>query len=251
MLREALHRHLLIPLVFRVQGSSRGAFYRELLRTQWYPKEKISKLSLTRLNGILRHASENVPYYSKMFKKINFDGHTNSMHDFAAIPILTRDIIQNCASSLTANDSETYKMKENSTGGSTGEPIHFYITKVSHDYSSADIMRHYNWAGLELGEKHAFLWGAERDSPMNSRKGKLHARALRYIWMNSFRISDSMMYEYVKLMRNYEPKILIGYASNLYALAKFLERENLDAPVLKGIQSSAEKLFSWQRKTIL
>lgn len=250
MSRESVHRNLLIPIVFRIQGSNRGSYYKELLQTQWYTVDKINELSLNRVNKLLRHANENVSYYSTLFRGRNFDGRVKTLSDLVKIPILTREDVQNNSTSLLTSNTEDFKIIKSSTGGSTGEPIRFCNTRYAYDYSSADILRHYHWTGLNLGEKHAFLWGAERDSPMNSFKGRLHARALRYIWMNSFKISDSMMNEYSKLLKEHKPKILIGYASSLYAFAKFLEKENIELPAFDGIQSSAEKLFSWQRKTI-
>ena len=47
------------------------------------------------MNKLLRYVSENVSYYSNLFKESNFESCVKALSDLVSIPILTREVIQN------------------------------------------------------------------------------------------------------------------------------------------------------------
>lgn len=250
MSRNFIHRKLIIPLAFYAQRSRRMTYYNELIRNEKNHKKNIEELALKRLRLLLRYAKNNVPYYSSLFRSTGFDTDIKSISDLAHLPILEKSTIQQYYASFITKHPEKFHIIPNATGGSTGEPLKFFITRYSHDYGLADIMRHYHWTGWHIGEKHAFLWGAERDNPVRTLKGRIHAWALRYKWLNSFKLNTQMMRKFANSIQKYKPVILIGYATSLYTFAKFLEAEGIELQSIQGVQSSAETLFDWQRKLI-
>lgn len=250
MANTFLHRTFLTPAVFLLQRSHRGKYYRELLRTQNLPRVEIEHLALNRLRSLLEYASENVPYYASLFKRKGFDPNIKNISSLTMLPILSRSAVQQNQSQLLTTHPEGLKISPKSTGGSTGEPVKFYVTRRSRDYGAADMMRHYHWTGWNSGEKQAFVWGAERDSPLATRRGKLHSWALRYKWLNSFHLTSEKMREFADSLQKFKPAILVGYATSLYTFATFLNEEGIELPPLRGVQSSAEKLHDWQRLTI-
>jgi phenylacetate-CoA ligase len=198
----------------------------------------------------LKYASKNVPYYSSLFRRKGFDPDIRNLSSVAEVPVLSRFAVQQNRNQLLTARPEGLKISPKSTGGSTGEPVRFFVTRRFRDYGAADIMRHYHWTGWNLGEKQAFVWGAERDSPLATRRGKLHSRILRHKWLNSFHLTSEKMREFADSLQKFKPTILVGYATSLCTFATFLNEEGIELPPLRGVQSSAEKLYDKQRLTI-
>ena len=250
MFRKAFHRNVIIPLTFRLQGSLRLRYYQELLHSQYYNKEKLKYIATKRLRNLLKYVQKNNPYYANVFKKPGFDPEIKSLDDLSKLPVVSKSDMQRDYSAFITRNPRGLRIKSGFTGGSTGEPLRFKITRYSHDYGLADILRHYNWTGWKLGENHAFIWGAERDDPIRTYRGRFHAWALRYKWLNSFRLNPEKMRNFTDLLKQFKPAILIGYASSLFTFASFMQSEGIRIPPLKGVQSSAEKLYDWQRSTL-
>ena len=94
MVQTFLHRNFIIPITFLAQKTKRGVYYQELLKTEKLPRNELEALALKRLRHLLRYAKGNVPYYSALFKKRNFDCDIKKITDINALPYLTKDIIQ-------------------------------------------------------------------------------------------------------------------------------------------------------------
>jgi phenylacetate-CoA ligase len=87
-----------IPKKYRICRSfSRGAHsqYDFLDKSQWWSSAELENYQNEKLARLIRHAYENVPYYSKLFKENGLrpdDVQTTS--DLAKIPILTKKTIR-------------------------------------------------------------------------------------------------------------------------------------------------------------
>ena len=61
--------------------------------TQWYSLTDLKKYQLSQLNKLLNHTYENVPYYTKLFDKLNIKPNDiNTIKDLSKLPILTKEI---------------------------------------------------------------------------------------------------------------------------------------------------------------
>ena len=93
MLYNQLHRNLIIPLTYRVMGSRRLKYLKELLNMEGFTQIEIERVKLKCLKKLLYYAKSS-PYYSKIIKEQNFDPHINNLENFSKFPVLTKEIIQ-------------------------------------------------------------------------------------------------------------------------------------------------------------
>ena len=117
---------LLFPLHERLKRHDSTARRRELEKSQWWPQERIERERLGRLRGFLAAAAANVPYYVELFRAQAFDpADVRSLGDLAAIPLLTKALIRSNTDALKARGATG--LARFNTGGSSGEPLVFYI----------------------------------------------------------------------------------------------------------------------------
>jgi phenylacetate-CoA ligase len=139
------------------------------------------------------------------------------------------------------------------TGGSTGEPTRFYVTRESYEWRTAVSDRGYSWAGAEEGQRCYFVWSTPVYPP--SFVQTIRQGASRWLsnrrFFSLFRFGPEDMRECCLDLSRFRPKALVSYSGNLLELALFV-REHPDALRCfpETIVGAAEGLPSGGRVTI-
>jgi phenylacetate-CoA ligase len=106
--------------------------------------------------------------------------------------------------------------------------------------------------GYEIGDKVAFFWGSDADS--QAHKGPVFRTwdrlAMNLIWVNVFDISEEQLEEEARRLARFQPKLIVGYATSLYQLARLIDRKGISGIHPSAIQSSAEVLTTEMRQAI-
>jgi len=245
------YANFLFPLGSKIKGRNIYTLYKKLKEYEKHNKKQINEYVTKKYKYLLQHSYKNVPYYRKKWKEINFNPFYDfdSLKDLRKIPILTKEQIQQNLNSMIALNIPSNTLIKNFTGGSTGKPLVFYQTKEVKDLGAAEIYRNFNMCGWKFGDKYAFLWGADRDSPKKTLQTFLEQKLRRYIWMNAFTLSEDLLKNFTLKLKKFKPQLLVGYASSLYELALYIEKNGIELNI-PSVQSSAEKLYPIQRKLI-
>jgi len=214
---------------------------------------KLLNFQLSQLQKLLLHACRNVPFYAKSLKNIVNNGNLN-LHKFDRIHLLTKGDIRKYREELTSRDITTRKWFYNSSGGSTGEPVRFIQDELFDKWCGASQRIYYeNIVGIdEIAVRKVMLWGSERDIF----KGTIGLRRKVINWfantkfLNSFRMSEEDIGQYVKIINSYKPDLIRAYTGSLYEICKFVEKKGMAIHQPKVIVSSAEKLRREMREKI-
>ena len=225
-----------------------------LNRTQWLERDELLELQCNKLHRLLVYAYRYVPYYRRTFDRAGFrpDEVLVDLSSLKKLPILTKTIIrENFDEMLTTERKHRNRMSQITTGGSTGHPLIFMQDSNFRDHVTADIHRHLGWAGWELGQTHAYIWGSSFEIATS--------RAIRVMLMNwllnrfttnAYVLSDESMGAFVAQVRRRRPRILFGYPSSLYRFAEFVRARRFDDVKFDAIFASAEVLYPDQRQFI-
>jgi phenylacetate-CoA ligase len=226
----------------------------ELNRTQWLSRDELLSLQRNKLHRLLESAYEYVPYYRRLFDRVGFQPSDvlTDLSSMQKIPVLTKATIRdNFDDLLTTNPQRREQMSSLTTGGSTGHPLVFMQDNDFRDYVTADIHRHLGWAGWELGQVHAYIWGANFEvKASQSVRVKLMNWALNRFVTNAYVLSEESMSAFAAQIRHHRPRILFGYPSSLYRFAEFVRERGFDDIKFDGIFASAEVLYPVQRQLI-
>jgi phenylacetate-CoA ligase len=141
----------------------------------------------------------------------------------------------------------------NSSGGSTGSPVSFLQDREYRSWCRATEKYYFqNFLGIDYDRTpKVVLWGSERDAlRQRDISGQIYNWITNTLFLNSFKISDQIMAEYVNTINAVRPVFIKGYAGSLYELAKFIEINKLQLPNLRFAYSAAEQLRPEMRKQI-
>jgi phenylacetate-CoA ligase len=242
-----------IKVLYSLKGRSTFKYLQEFERNQWLPKKELEHIQWVKLQSLLDYAYRNVPFYKKAFNDIKLrPKDIKTKDDFKKIPILTKEDIDINCSEMTSRVYNKKDFVKNSTGGSTGRNLNFFVDGRRAHIKEIVTIRGNRWAGLDIGEKHAFLWGSPFDiSFQNKLKNKIINKLYGLdLFLSSYDLSEGNMLSYTKKLQVHKPKVIIGYPSSLYFFAKFIKDRKIEGFGTKSIISSAEVLYEYQRELI-
>lgn len=214
-------------------------YYEEMRRFKTGSRE----MTQTRLAHILRHAARTVPFYKGL---IDPEMTTEGAFDvLASLPIVTKKDL-NTQADLFKSSEPGKGVYQNSTGGSTGEPLRILQDKHYFDQASGTKYLFYDWAGWEPGERISKIWGSQRDVLGQTATFKARASSkLRKIQMlDAFKISPEDVPKYIEAIDSYRPSVLECYVDAAYTIAKEMIRQGLKPKhQVKGVLVSAGTLY--------
>jgi phenylacetate-CoA ligase len=222
-----------------------------LEQAEFVSPDQIRKQQWDRLQKLLRHAAENVPYYRDLFSKSKIRAEDiRTPQDFESFPLLTKDILQTEVDRLTEDTPSRRRKKPNASGGSTGKPVRFYQDAHYWAFARASQWFVEGWWGIYPGNRTASIWGCDRDLPEQNWKERLRLEVEQTRVCNAFSMTETRMAEFAKMLSAWKPIYVTGYASALELFARFLSSR----PDLRvrphAVKSTAEALTSSQRMVI-
>jgi phenylacetate-coenzyme A ligase PaaK-like adenylate-forming protein len=242
---------ILFPLHERIKKHETVAVRRSLERSQWWSSDELERLRLERLRELLARAGARVPYYRQLFAGARFDpASVGSMADLAPLPFLTKPLIRENLETLKEEGARGLSLFN--TGGSTGEPLQFYIgsERVSHDVAAK--WRATRWWGVDIGDPEIVIWGSPIELSAQDRFRELRDRIFRTRLLPAFEMSESRLDEFVDEIVRTRPRMLFGYPSSLALVARHARERGRDLTKL-GIQVAfvtAEQLYDYQREAL-
>lgn len=241
----------LFPLQERLKRHTTVAVRRKLEVSQWWAPERIAELQAQRLRGFVADITRHVPYYRALFARHRVAPHEiASTGDLARLPFLTKSIIRANVDLLRADDARD--LRKFNTGGSSGEPLVFYIgnERVSHDVAAK--WRATRWWNVDIGDTEIVVWGSPIELGAQDRWRGVRDRIMRTELLPAFEMSPAKLDYFVHRIRARKPRMLFGYPSSLALVAKHATMRGIRMNAL-GIRVAfvtAEQLYPEQRQMI-
>jgi phenylacetate-CoA ligase len=193
--------------------------------------ERIAEVQRGRLEALLRHAWERVPYYREVLESCGAvrPGRVD-LDRFTEIPFLTKDIIRAEGDRLRARSLPGgRKAYPNASGGSTGEPVRFWQDSGYWDTTIAVRTYHFSTVGKHLGEREMKIWGNERDLF----EGTLGWKATLQNWAYNRRfeqcwhLPEAQILKILGDIERWKPTLLWCYRDGIDAVAKYVLEHGL------------------------
>ncbi|MCA0239472.1 MAG: AMP-binding protein [Proteobacteria bacterium] len=242
---------LLFPVHERLKHHDSVARRRELERSQWLDPEQLQRLQARKLRSFLADLGRHVPYYRDLFKAQGFDPEAlQSVADLQQLPFLTKAIIRAHGAELRHENAGP--LVRHNTGGSSGEPLIFYVglDRVSHDVAAK--WRATRWWDVDIGDPEIVVWGSPIELGAQDRVRQWRDRLLRTELLPAFEMSDANLDRFVATIAERKPRMLFGYPSALSHIARHAEAKGVPMDKL-GIAVAfvtSERLYDEQRATI-
>lgn len=232
------------------------------LRLNGFPIEKANK----ELSQILKYTEQEYLLFLEQKKKeiVSFHLQNNSnyrqfvgkdtVENWEDLPIMKK---ANFQKPLQQRLSKGYTLKNvyvNKTSGSSGDPFVFAKDKFCHALIWANIMRRFNWYGIDFNHSfQARFYGMPLDFISNKKLRLKDFFSNRYRF-NIFDFSDNGIQKMIKKFESTKFDYINGYTSTIVLLAHYLKRNNLFldtiCPSLKLCVVTSEMLFEEDKRLL-
>ncbi len=247
----AMCSHILFPLHERLKGHDSVALRKRLEESQWWSADQLAVEQARRLQGFLVEIGQRVPYYRDLFGRLGFDPQSvHTRNDLSALPLLGKPDMRANLERLKADGHGP--LTRCNTGGSSGEPLIFYMGKGRKSHDVAAKWRATRWWDVDIGDTELVVWGSPIELGAQDRIRRLRDGLMRSYLLPAFEMSPANLDRFVGTIQATRPAMLFGYPSSLFLIARHARAKNLEMRKL-GIRVAfvtSEKLYDEQRALI-
>jgi phenylacetate-CoA ligase len=240
---KRLGKNILAWLPMDVKLGASYCKWRSFLRkAERWPAEMIRIWQAQRLREIVRHAWDNCEGYRELYRKAGVTpDDIQDVNDLHHLPCLTKEMLQNNLEAFTAPLKGRHYT---TTGGSTGMPLGFYMTRQNVGIESAFMHAGWRWIGWKRGHCTAVLRGAFVGSKTQLWEYDQYWRRLK---LSSSYLAPEVLPVYLEVLRRYQPVMLQAYPSACMLLSGLLEDHGKPVKLpFRFIMLGSENLYDWQ-----
>lgn len=238
-LHEALKKHTSVTLRKQMEAS------------QWWDLQRLQAFQLEKLKELLIHVQMHVPYYRQLFAETGLKAEEiQSLSDLERIPLLNKPVIRAHADALKSEQAR--HLARYNTGGSSGEPLVFYIGKRRKSHDIAAKWRATRWWGVDIGDPEIVIWGSPIELSTQDRLRNLRDKIQRTKLLPAFEMSEQKLDGFLAEIRTMRPRMLFGYPSALSHIARHAKAKGvrMDDLGIKVAFVTSERLYDEQRQQI-
>ncbi|CAA9892259.1 Capsule biosynthesis protein CapK [Candidatus Methylobacter favarea] len=243
--------YVIFPLHERLKKHDSVRIRKEMEHSQWLSREELEGLQLQRLKAFLTDAEQHVPYYRQLFSQLDFKpNQISSLDDLRKLPLTDKPQIRHYADQFKADNA--VGLSRFNTGGSSGEPLIFYIgtKRVSHDVAAK--WRATRWWDVDIGDPEIVIWGSPIELGTQDKIKLIRDKFLRTHLIPAFEMSAQKVDGFIRQIQTIRPKMLFGYPSALSHIAAHAEKNGtlLNNLGIKVAFVTSERLYDYQKEKI-
>ncbi len=242
MMSPRIVRHLLLPVHEALLRRPTLRFFRELEASQWHSADALAALQQVKLRRLLRIAYDRAPFYRRRVDDTGIDPDSATLESLQKLPTLQKDDIrQNASDMLTMPVNH---LTPCSTGGSTGQPLQFYMCRARQAADQAARARSRRWFGIDPGERELYLWGSPVEIGNQDRIKRMRDWLTNHRLLNAFALNETNGTDYLLIYNAYRPVHLFGYPSSLVRWAQFVRErgKRMNNQNLRAVFTTGELL---------
>ena len=225
-----------------------GRAYREtrrfLAESGKWPRRRLADYQNERLQKLIQHAFENVPYYHRTFVERGLKPEdVRTVADLRKLPFLTREDIRSHSGEMTARNIAPRTTYISNTGGTTGEPLSLRINNSAYGTEWAFMLDQWARIGYDASCRKVGL----REFGYDGKAGWHYDPIYNELRLSPMLLNDDSVQGFVDATRRFGATFMFGYPSAITIFAQCLKRRALSIDGLAGILAGSENLHDWQR----
>lgn len=230
-----------------------GSVYRKtrdfLSESEAWESPRLQVYQIDRLRRLVKHAAHTVPFYQRLHAQGAFNPDSlQTLEDIKSLPLVSKADIRGNENDFVSRSLCRRTLHQATTGGSSGEPFHFY--NASRERKAEWAFVHHVWArvGYVPSDWRIVLRGAHLPEDRSGRHWRLMPKT-RELVLSGYHLDDATMQHYYEITKSRGLKYLHCYPSAAYLWASFLLREGLRLP-LKAVLATSEAVHPFQKKVL-
>ena len=243
---------LVYPGMERVKGNRVRCKTAELIDAQSQSPALTALSREEKLRRLLLTCIDHVPVY-RPYRGLRPFIERDPLAALSRFSLLNKEDFRRDSDSYINEKADLSSLIKNHTGGSSGQPLHFYMDRPAVESYEAARWRGLSWWGITPGMRSVMIWGNASDAcAATSMAGHFKERFLKNrMVIPAYDLSPEKMQDYFKRVVRFAPRYFYGYASALYTFASIMRSLKLQLPFVPlAVVSTSEVLHDYQRAVI-
>lgn len=218
-----------VPL--RLRFSRR--FYRQLHwleASQWWSADQLRAYQCDRLQALVRHAAQTVPFYIDTFREQGLRPEDiRTPKDLEALPVIDKALVMEAPARFRSSRFPDSQVIFTHTSGSTGRVIRVALDPaIEFMYGGPFQWRYHGWAGMRPGDRVAMLRTTRAEftaeQPVQYHPGR------RELQISSIHLNEQTLPRIIHALRRRPCHFWNAYPSSILRLADLLDSTGLTLP---------------------
>lgn len=242
-----------MPLAERVKGWPVSRYLRELEESQWLSPSQLRELQNEKLQRMIRHAYDTVPYYRELLDGCRLvPDDIRCIEDLPKLPILTKQTIKdNFPDKMRSSAYDPSRLIVGKSSGSTGEPLKYYLTATEKAFKWACLYRMWRWAGYDFGKRYVnftvIAQVAFRGVPFIE---KIERSATRVLILQAKDMNAENVGDFARQIQDFHPVLIKGHPSTCYYMARYMADHDMKFTGIDATICNGETLVTAVRELI-
>ena len=238
-------------LIDIISGKNISGYYELYNKTQWFSKEEMEEFQLKKLQALINHCYQNVPYYTEVMKNNDIiPSDIKNIKDLDKFPILTKEMIKaNYDKFYPLNMKQIKGVKTSQTGGTTGNVLYKRNDANTRSSVWGSYKRFYDWMGIAEQDRDFSYWGGHvLGHGLKKTVSEYIARKIKNsIFINAYDTRPEIFSNIVSILNNKNIQLIRSYPQALYTLALKLKNKGYNFSI-KAIMTTSEPLMPQHRE---
>jgi len=226
-------------------------FLREMEMADSFTEAELEELRARKLRDLIEYAYAHVQYFrTRMNEAALQPASIRQPEDLTRLPLMRKADVRLNRELLRSDIAG--ELSSFTTGGSTGEPLIFDLSKRRVASRVACRMRTSRWWGVMPGDPEIAIWGSPVELNRQDSIRKVRDYFLSTRLLSAFEMNPATISRYLDILERGTCKQLFGYPSAIYLLCAQASKEgrNLRRLGIKVVFVTGEVLFPYQREMI-
>jgi phenylacetate-CoA ligase len=243
--------NLLFRLHERIKGHPTFQFLKEMEAADQLSTFELEHLRREKLREFLAYCHAHVPYVRARMNEAGVEpAQIRDAADLSGLPLMRKADVRKHRNSLRSEVAG--ELTPFTTGGSTGEPLIFDLSKRRIAAQVACRRRVSRWWGVSIGDPEVALWGSPVELNRQDWVRSVRDRLLSTRLLSAFEMNESTMSRYLDILEAQDCRQIFAYPSAIYMLCLHALKQgrNLRRLGVKVVFVTGEVLFPHQRDLI-
>ena len=251
-----MHRWLvwnfIFPLQERVKGHPTLAILKEMEQADHLSTVELEELQRKKLREFINYCYAHVSYVRAQMNEAGVaPADIQTPADLVRLPLMRKADVRSHRKELASDIAG--KLPSFSSGGSTGEPLVFDLSKRRIASRVACRQRVSRWWGTSVGLSEVALWGSPLELTRQDWIRGLRDRAMATQLLSAYELNDPTMSGYLDVLEKRRFRQIFAYPSAIYLLCRHAFKEGRDLRKLgtQVVFVTSEVLYPHQRDLIV
>ncbi len=228
-------------LIMAASVPIRTSYFHCLRNKQYWPLERITRYQERKLRKMVHYCWDYVPFYKTIWEKfIQGPEEIRNIKDLERLPVITKkDITDNYTELVTRN--RLVFSQESRTGGSTGQPLKFQMTRLDEEISWAQMYVGWSRAGYSIGDPFLVIGGESIGAGLHDKR--IWRDRLLNRWISSG--SNITRERVIALSRTgyfNQIRLIYGYPTAIREMCEHFHDLKIRPMQIQGVVCTAEPL---------